>query len=105
MESKAVPLQFNPAIKSKEWMQGMVKNITQLCSSSGYDKERDLLCQKYFDGKINESDFDYLRKIDDYEMPAKVRHIPIVRQNLNHLIKTQKPWKRFTNSARAAACR
>lgn len=86
MESKAVPIQFNPAVKDKAWMKGMVRGITQLCGNAGDDKERDILCQRYFDGKINESDFDYLRKIDDYELPAKVRHIPIVRQNLNTLI-------------------
>lgn len=86
MESKAVPLQFSPPHKTKEWMQSMVSSIAQMAASSADGKERDLLCQRYFDGKVNESDFDYLRKIDDYEMPARVRHIPIVRQNINHLV-------------------
>ncbi len=86
MEDKVVPFTFNPIVKSEEWMKTVVRNITMSCSSSGDDKKKDYFCQKYFDGKINDSDYDYLRKIDDYEMPAKVRFIPIVRQNLNHLI-------------------
>lgn len=86
MEGKAVPFTFNPEVKTKEWMKTVVSNITMAASSTGDDKKKDYFCQKYFDGKIDDSDYDYLRKIDDYEMPAKVRFIPIVRQNLNHLI-------------------
>lgn len=86
MEGKAVPFTFNPPVKTEAWMKVVVSNITMAASSTGDDKQKDYFCQKYFDGKIDDSDYDYLRKIDDYEMPAKVRFIPIVRQNLNHLI-------------------
>lgn len=39
-----------------------------------------------YNGVLPENQFDYLRKIEQYEFPAKIRHIPIQRPRIDLLI-------------------
>ena len=76
---------FTTPRKTKSWRESLARKIAQNCGSD--DKEKELMCVRYYNGDINEGDYDYLRKIGkEYEMPARVRFIPIVRQNINNLV-------------------
>ena len=77
-------IRFNATSKTKSWREDIARMIVQGAGSD--EKTKDLLCQRYFEGDINQKDYDYLRKVGEYELPAKVRFIPIVRQNINNLI-------------------
>lgn len=76
-----------PEKKNQEWIRGKALQIMNVAQSSSNLKKRDYLCYKYYNEEFAEDEsFDYLRKFDDYIMPAKIRWVPLVRPRLQRLI-------------------
>ncbi len=71
--------------KDHEWFLHHGRSIYLAASIMQTEKQRDLLCWQLFNGIVNEQDFDYLRKVDNFEYPAKIRHIPILRSRFQRL--------------------
>ena len=71
--------------KNRDWFIHHGRSIYMAASIMQTEKQRDLLCWQLFNGIVNEQDFDYLRKVDNFEYPAKIRHIPILRSRFQRL--------------------
>lgn len=65
--------------KTKEWAEATAKAIIVNAQSHVDIKDRIKFCQKFHQGEIDQTDWDYLRKVGDYELPAFVRHIPLLK--------------------------
>lgn len=80
--------------KDKEWMKMCVSAITKMTTASWWGKQKDRFCYNFFEGIENESDYNYLTKVDKYEYPAKLRYIPLIRPQLDYLIseETKRPF-------------
>lgn len=70
---------------TKDWFEACARAINSMCSMSYMQKQKDVFCWNLYHGVINDSDFDYLRRVDNYEYPAKVRFIPILRTRFERL--------------------
>lgn len=86
--------------KDREWMKRNAHSILQLASYNRGQKEKDKFCYNMYNGIQNESDFDYLRKVGDYEYPAKIRFIPLLRPRFDRMRgeETKRPfnWKTYS---------
>jgi len=81
-----LPLQNIPEHKKdKEWAKQCVFSIVQMVGNTTISKQKDRFCYNLYNGIINEADFDYLRKVDKYEYPARIRFIPLLRPRLDWL--------------------
>jgi hypothetical protein len=80
--------------KDKEWMKMCVSAITKMTTASWWGKQKDRFCYNFFEGIENESDYNYLTKVDKYEYPAKLRFVPLIRPQLDYLIseETKRPF-------------
>ena len=80
--------------KDKDWMKMCVSSITKMTTASWWGKQKDRFCYNFFEGIENESDYNYLTKVDKYEYPAKLRYIPLIRPQLDYLIseETKRPF-------------
>jgi len=97
----ALPNQNIPEhMKDKVWMQRCAGAIVNMSFASNTAKAKDKFCYDIYNGVQNEADFDYLRKVDDYEYPAKIRFIPLLRPKFDRLRaeETKRPfnWRVFT---------
>jgi ribosomal protein S17E len=91
--------------KDHEWFVHHARSIYLAASVMQTEKQRDLLCWQLFNGIVNEQDFDYLRKVDNFEYPAKIRHIPILRSRFQRLraLETRRFFKPRVFSVNKAA--
>jgi hypothetical protein len=81
-----LPLQNIPEKdKTREWAQRCVFSIIEMVGNTNLSKQKDRFCYDLYNGIFNESDYDYLRKVDKYEYPAKIRFIPLIRPKLDRL--------------------
>lgn len=71
--------------KDLEWMKRCVSSIVNMSFTNRLAKAKDKFCYDLYNGIQNEGDFDYLRKVDDYEYPAKIRYVPLIRPKLDRL--------------------
>ena len=80
--------------KTKSWMSANVAQIVNMSQYGRISKERDIFCYNMYNGNQNDADYNYLRKVGDYEFPAKVRFIPLLRPKLSILLteETQRPF-------------
>ena len=80
--------------KDKKWMIDTVRSIVQLVDSNSWMKLRDRFCYDLYYGIINESDYNYLTKVGEYQYPAKVRFVPLIRPKLDRLAseETKRPF-------------
>lgn len=86
----SLPNQLIPeSQKDKKWMHKNGDAIVSMAKTTSNAKLRDRQCWRMYHEQYNESDYDYLRKVGDYEYPARVRWIGIVRPALN-LLASQK---------------
>jgi len=72
--------------KNQAWIDNNIQAIKRLAGYNLLERERDLFCYDMYNGVLPENQFDYLRKIESYEFPAKIRHIPIQRPRIDLLI-------------------
>lgn len=86
--------------KGQEWMKRCVSSIVRMSFDSRLSKEKDKFCYDIYNGVQNDGDFDYLRKVDDYEYPAKIRFVPLLRPKFDRLRaeETKRPfnWRVFS---------
>lgn len=71
--------------KTQEWMERCVSAIVNMSFTNRLAKAKDKFCYDLYNGVQNEGDFDYLRKVDDYEYPAKIRFVPLLRPKFDRL--------------------
>lgn len=71
--------------KTQEWMERCVSSIVNMSFTNRLAKAKDKFCYDLYNGVQNEGDFDYLRKVDDYEYPAKIRFVPLLRPKFDRL--------------------
>lgn len=81
-------------------MQRCVSSIVKMAFTSRISKAKDKFCYDMYNAVQNEGDFDYLRKVDQYEYPAKIRFVPLIRPKLEILRseETKRPfnWRVYT---------
>jgi hypothetical protein len=86
--------------KNTEWMKRCAGSIVRMSFTNKITKAKDKFCYDIYNGVQNDGDFDYLRKVDDYEYPAKIRFIPLLRPKFDRLRaeETKRPfnWRVFT---------
>jgi len=86
--------------KGKDWMKRNVGSIVRMSFTSREAKAKDKFCYDIYNGVQNEGDFDYLRKVDEYEYPAKIRFVPLLRPKLDRLRaeETKRPfnWRTYS---------
>lgn len=76
------------ALLEKE-IRERVLEIRRMAASSSMSKRKDIECWNMYNEIYNERDFDYLRKIGQYEFPAKMRWIGVQRKGVNLLVSQQ----------------
>lgn len=93
-------LNISEGQKDKNWAKSVVWSIVNVVGNTHVSKQKDKFCYDLYNGVFNETDFDYLRKVDKYEYPAKVRFIPLLRPRLDRLrseeVKRPFVFKTFT---------
>ena len=67
--------------KILEWMNSQTRNILL--------EKRDLQCWQLYNNTSDDKEFEYLTKIGQYELPSKLRRIPVQRAKANVLISQQ----------------
>lgn len=73
------------SMKNQEWMKRCATAIVNMSFTNRLSKAKDKFCYDLYNGVQNEGDFDYLRKVDDYEYPAKIRFVPLLRPKFDRL--------------------
>ena len=71
--------------KDFKWAKKCVQSIVMMSLGSRNLKFKDKFCYDLYNGIFDENDFDYLRKVDNYEYPAKIRFIPLLRPKMDLL--------------------
>lgn len=90
-----LPLQNIPEDQKDElWGKKTVNSIVMMVGTTYLTKMKDKFCYDLYHGIFNDADFDYLRKVDKYEYPAKIRFIPILRPKAD-LLKSQETQRPF----------
>jgi len=81
--------------KDFNWGKSCVTSIIKMVGNSYLLKMKDKFCFDMYNGVFNEADYDYLRKVDSYEYPAKIRFIPLLRPKADLLRsqEIQRPFK------------
>ena len=77
-----------------------VEQIRNMCTASSEAKKRDLECWDMYNEFQDEKKYDYLRKIGDYELPARIRNVGKQRPKINNLV-SQNARRPFTYSVTA----
>lgn len=80
--------------KDYDWCKLNIRSITTMVGSTYLRKMKDKFCYDIYHGIFNEADYDYLRKVDSYEYPAKIRFIPLLRPKAD-LLKSQETQRPF----------
>jgi hypothetical protein len=71
--------------KDLEWRKMCVMSIVKMVGNTYLVRQRDKFCYDLHNGIFDQGDYDYLRKVDSYEYPAKIRFIPILRPRIDLL--------------------
>lgn len=89
------------ANKDSSWMKQCIDAIITLGTVNEYERYQDLFCYNIYNGVWPKEMFDYLRKVEDYEFPAYIRHIPLQRPRIDLLIgqEIRRPLKNFRTYA------
>jgi hypothetical protein len=86
--------------KSEKWAETTALSIMNASISFRDQQERTNFCYKFYNGEFDQSDYDYLRKSGEYEYPALVRNIPLLKTMFNNLksqeIKRPFLWQSYT---------
>ena len=72
--------------KTKDWIHRVARKLFQDADSLDWQSQKDLVCRNLVKGRFNEADFDYLTKVGQYTFPAKIRFIPIIKNNIHNLV-------------------
>jgi hypothetical protein len=72
--------------RTPEWGEKVALSIVQMCLTTAQMQDR--LAKEHLDGQWAKGDFDYMTKVYglDRELPAKMRHIPMVKKHLNAML-------------------
>jgi hypothetical protein len=81
--------------KDLEWRKMCVMSIVKMVGNTYLTKQKDKFCYDLHNGIFDQGDYDYLRKVDTYEYPAKIRFIPILR-NRTDLLRSQEVQRPFS---------
>jgi len=76
-------------VNTTEGRKAKAIHIQRMCTASSGSKLRDLECWNMYNEFQDESEFDYLRKIGDYELPARIRNVGKQRSKINNLVSQQ----------------
>jgi len=86
--------------KDKTWMKRCAVSIVNMGYITRTAKMKDKFCYDMYNGVQDQGSFDYLRKVGDYEYPAKVRFVPLLRPKMDLLRaeETKRPfnWRVYT---------
>lgn len=75
--------------KNEEWYIKCGNAIARMAKGQVQHRMRDRFCYLLYHGVQNEKDFDYLRKVGQYEYPAKMRFIPFLRPMFEQILSKQ----------------
>lgn len=92
----ALPNQNIPeSEKTKEWIMTCVRSIRQQVDSFNWQRDRDLQCRMLWNAETEDYKYDYLRRYGEYELPAFIRFIPILRPKGERLLGeyTERPFQ------------
>jgi hypothetical protein len=67
---------------AKAYLKSVIKSV----GSGVHDKRKDMTCWSMFYSKMKNSDYDYLTKYGDYDIPVNVRFHSIVKPNIDWLV-------------------
>lgn len=84
-----LPAIYKDIEKGPGWRKTKATQIKDFAVASAGDKTRDLECWDMYNEFWDETEFDYLRKIGDYELPAQVRNVGKQRPKINLLSSQQ----------------
>ena len=80
-------IDFSDKSKTKEGRIEILKEIYG--STRGISHKNEELCWEMYHNSFEESEYEYLRKFGDYELPASVKHIPKQRPYVDYLVSRQ----------------
>lgn len=81
-----LPEQVIPETKKDQtWAKKCVRAIIDMADASDSQKEKDKFCHDLYNGIQDESTYNYLTRVGDYEFPAKIRFVPLLRPRLDRL--------------------
>lgn len=75
--------------KTDKWAENQALNIYRSSMNQTDIHDRISFCYSFYNGETNQSDYDYLRKSGDYEFPALVRHVPLMKTMFKNLISSE----------------
>lgn len=72
--------------KTEKWAEECARAVlnTSRYQTEIHNKTR--FCYNFYNGIVNQTDFDYLRKSGDFEYPALVRNIPLMKTMFKNLL-------------------
>jgi hypothetical protein len=73
-------------INNKHWMKQYLRNVNMAIGDGSSYKEKELTCWSMYYSKMKDTDYAYLTKYGDYDIPVKVRFVSIVRPNVDYLV-------------------
>lgn len=95
-----IPNQVIPeSQKTKVHIDKTIKAIVHNCKTQSQNKDKDYESWLLYNERFYEKEFDYLRKIGDYTLPAKFRWIGVQRPRIN-LLESQQSKRPFVFSVR-----
>ena len=80
-------LDFTEKSKTETGREEILKEIYSYCRT--VTRRNDLYCWEMYHNKFRTSEYEYLRKFGDYELPATVKHIPKQRPYIDYLTSKQ----------------
>ena len=80
--------------KNEEWIKTCLAAINTDVAASNWYLDKDRICWAMYWGDQDETSYDYLRRVGEYEYPAYVRFVPLLRPKLDKLRSeyTQRPF-------------
>ena len=87
--------------RNQEWMENVVRVISQAALTELRSRKRDQICYMYYNGLKKDEEFNYLNEVGDYIYPAKVRFLQIIRPKVD--LQLSKLTRREINFATIAS--
>jgi len=81
-------LNFQKLSKTKDGREKIIKELSKY-SGNMYLRERDDECWTLFNNTGDDKEFEFLTKVGQFVLPAKIRRIPIQRSKANILLSSQ----------------
>lgn len=72
--------------KTPAWVERNLRAIIQDIDTMDNDSARDRTCEAMWHADTNPAEFEYLTKYGEYELPAVIRYIPLIRPKGQRLI-------------------